>query len=1169
MACRFPGAPDLDAYWDLLSAGRDAITRFPADPDQQPDFVDAKGVIDDPLAFDWSQFRYTRGEAATIDPQQRVFLQCAATAIDDAGLDPSRFSGWIGCYAGCDYTVAPPDPALDALTLVIGRDKDFLATRVAYKLGLRGPAMTVQTACSTSLCAVHVATQSLLGYECDVALAGGVTVTGPAKRGYVYREGGILSPDGCCRPFDAGSAGTVPSEGVGVVVLKRLDDALRDRDRLIAVIHASSVNNDGGEKVGYTAPSTAGQRDVIRLAQQVAGIDPVQVGYVEAHGTATRIGDLIEIQGLAEAFGLGPADHTCWLGSVKGNIGHTGAAAGVAGLIKTALMLQRREIAPTAHFRRPSSLLHLDETPFRIATERRPWPSDAPYAGVSSFGVGGTNVHAVLGPAPRRDRGPASGRAQLMVLSATTPPTLRSLRESVGDYLEREAGLRPADVAWTLAGRRRLGHRHVAVARTVGEAADHLRRQGDEGRAFGGVEPRVAFLFPGQGALRQGAAAAAYHRLPGFPEPFDEVTDVVERRCSVDLTPVVGGDASPGWFTDTVHQQLGLLAIGYAAAGALSRSGIEPEAMLGNSIGEYVAATVARAWSLEDAVAVVHARAKAMRESPPGRMLAVQASPVQVAGALVEHSGVSLAVRHKDSVVLSGAVEAVGTLTRSGVLAGVESRFIETRHAFHSSLMQPAAEQLTRVLRGVAIQRPCCPVVSNVTGDWAQPERIVDPDYWAEHLLRTVRLDNGVSTLLSSGCNVFVELGPGASMVTHLLRDPEWRTELCAVPLMPRPSGDAETQLLRALGQLWARGLDVPLEELARSDEPWRCHLPTHPFPTESPEKGRGPRSESPRRETVQVPPGDDIREVLADLWCRAVAAPGVNENDDFLVAGGESLGMVQLLGWIRDETGWEIPVSDFAAAPTFGRLVELARAAGAHDDTPLPTGLVKLADGGAGDPLFLIGDGFGTTVGYQALAHRLGRQVFGLEFSDPVKRIEELAEANAALLRRWSGTPIVLGGWSFGAIVAHETARRLPDVEIRRLLLLDGYVPDTGGRPIATHRRLLASVVRTHCDVLLRRGRIGRHLAQAPSSRQQLLGNLRAMLRYRPNPLPLPVSVFKAGGEHEQPARLERELAPLYRGGVRVYPVAGDHWSMLQHPHVTALAELIRAEFVAEQVMT
>ncbi|MDQ3405158.1 MAG: polyketide synthase, partial [Actinomycetota bacterium] len=536
MACRYPGAPDLGRFWASLRGGVEGIARLNSaeilasgvDPElvRRPEFVPAMGLLTGTRGFDWTYFGYSRAEAASIDPQQRVFLECAVAALDDAAVDPTRFPGWIGVYGGADQVTAEPGGDLGELARYIGLGPDFLATRVAYKLGLRGPAVTVQTACSTSLTAVHMAAASLRGEECDIALAGGVAVIGNGERGYLYEPGGILSPDGHCRAFDEQAGGTVPSEGVGVVVLKRLADARRDGDRVLAVIRGSAINNDGADKMGYTAPSVEGQSELIRYAQKLAAVDPCDIGYVEAHGTGTRIGDPIEVQALTDVF-QAETDATGWcrLGAVKSNIGHTGSAAGVAGLIKAVLILRHRELVPSLHFTRPNPLLELESTPFVVSTRAEPWTGGGGrLAGVSSFGVGGTNAHVILEEAPSRTTPPACGGRRVLMMSAAAPEALDRMRVNLAEHLRTTPYLGLSEVTATLASRRVYQHRQTVVAAATAEAATLLAVPG---LPVPGTLDKVAFVFPGHGLLTHPAGAAAHRLLPGFRESFDEVRNLI------------------------------------------------------------------------------------------------------------------------------------------------------------------------------------------------------------------------------------------------------------------------------------------------------------------------------------------------------------------------------------------------------------------------------------------------------------------------------------------------------------------------------------------------------------------------------------------------------------------------------------------------------------------
>ncbi|MFC1431348.1 type I polyketide synthase [Streptacidiphilus sp. N1-3] len=1182
LACRYPGAEDASGYWAMLRDGVEGITRF--DPSRltsagvdpqlvaRDDYVAARGVLAGARDFDWPLFGYSRAEAATIDPQQRVFLECAFAALDDAGIDPARFPGWIGVYAGADGPGPGRHDQLDPLTRIIGNHQDFLTSRAAYKLGLRGPAVTVQTACSTSLTAVHLAMQSLLGHESDAVLAGGVSVAPPGEWGYLYQEGGILSPDGHCRPFDAEAAGTVPAEGVGVVVLKRLPDALAAGDRIAAVIRGSALNNDGSDKIGYTAPSISGQREVIRLAQEVAGVDPADIGYVEAHGTGTRLGDPVELQALTDAFGSAAAPGSCWIGAVKGNIGHTGAAAGVAGLIKTVLMLEHGALVPTLHFRTPNPLLRIDSTPFRVSAAHRPWPSRGTrLAAVSSFGVGGTNAHLVLSDAPPRtgsapDR--RDGRARVFALSGASPEMLARHRQDLADHLGTEQGPGADAVCRTLAGRRRLDLRQAVVAATSEEAARLLRAAGDppEGRRL----DRVAFLLPGQGTLTHPAGAAAYRLLPGFRKAFDEIAGAAS---GPDLTPVVSADGTPpDWFADTVHQQLGLFALGYALGRQLLDWGIRPTALLGNSIGEYAAAALAGLWTPDRAVALVQRRAAAMGATGPGSMVVVDTDAAQLARLVPAGAEVSIAVAGPGRTVLSSSAAGIAGILADPAVAALSVRQLDVRHAFHSELMAPAVGAVRQAAAGAPTQVPTMPMVSTVTGGWAAPEELRSADYWADQLRRTVRLDDAFGTLLGADCDTFLELGPGTSMVGAGRRHRDWHPGLATVPMLGRPEEDGERALLRAVASLWELGADLDPDLLTGTERPVRCALPGRRPDPRDPDALPAP-AQQPTPSTDAPPPSGmpSVRDAVAALWCRALGVPAVADQDDFFALGGESLMAVQFISRVRAETGSAVAVAEFTVAPTFGRLVGLVEPIGlvgpqaktAARDIP---GVVRLRQGDSGRPLFLAADARGSASSYRVLAELLdtGRPVIGLEPVGSHRGIAELARSHVdTLLQVQPDGPYTIGGWSFGAAVAHEMAVQLTarGATVDHLVLLDGYVPDRRGR-----LGFLAANARLQAEVALGVGRVGRPLRADPAARRTFVAGIGALLRYRVRPVPCPMALFVAGPGTA--ARLTRDLGALYRD-VQVTEVDGDHWSMLVRPHAGDLAGKVGALLRATPIPT
>ncbi|MFD0201765.1 MULTISPECIES: type I polyketide synthase [Saccharothrix] len=1187
MAARLPGADDVREFWALLRGGVEGISRFDpddlirrgADPDyvRRPNFVPAMGTIREPYHFDWSFFGYSRAEAANIDPQQRVFLQAATAALDDAAIDPTRFPGWIGVYAGADKVAARADDQLSELAQYIGTEKDFLATRVAYKLGLRGPAVTVQSACSTSLVAVHLAATALRGGECDVALAGGVAVTGKGEWGYLYEPGGILSRDGHCRPFDADADGTVPSEGVGVVVLKRLDDALRDGDRVDAVILGSAINNDGGEKMGYTAPSIPGQSDVIRYTQQVADVDPADLDYVEAHGTATKLGDPVEVSALTDVF-RDSTDATGWchLGAVKSNLGHTGSAAGVAGLIKTVLMLKHGELVPTLHYGSPNPLLDLDATPFRVVTTTQPWPDRGTrLASVSSFGVGGTNAHVIVQGAPPRTAPVARDGARVLALSAASTDALGRMRDDLARALRSEPKLDLPEVARTLADRRAHGHRQAFVAGDATEAGDLLAAAGEP--APPGRLDKVAFLFPGQGTLESAAGAAAHRLLPGFRRCFDEIREVVAERHGVDLTPVVDPSAADtAWFADTVHQQLGLFALGWALGRQVADWSVRPAAMLGNSIGEYAQATLAGVWRPADAAELVFRRATAMAALEPGRMVAVKAPAEEVARRLGDGGDVTICIVGPGSVVVGGLAPAVDEVLRGGALHGLDVRVLNMSRASHSPVMAPAAEVLAALVTTVPGARPGVRLVSNTTGDWADPDEITGPAYWADQLRLPVRLDRGLGTLLASGCDTFLELGPGTSMTGALRRHRDWDTGHTTIPLLGRPE-DTERSLLRALGTLWERGADVALDDLR--DDVFPVSLPTYSFTPHDPQQGSaqlGPAAPQgkPGATPTRKPAGQPVRSTaLATaerLWRATLGTDSVAADDDFFALGGESLMAVDFTARLREEAGLDITVTEFTRDPRFGALAALAERA----DSAVPRAVdAVVLHGGTGRPFVLIADAAGGALAYRTLTEELGdHALYCLEPRGPLRGgiARQAAHHVEALRRVLPHGPYALGGWSFGAVLAHEVARQLEhDGEtVDAVVALDAYVQGRRGVPIGVDPGFVYSRIRTELDAALGLGPVGAQVRRNPALRRLLRTKAAALATYVPGPVAARAVVFRTGTSDRAARRLEKRLAPLYRGGVRVRPVGGDHWSVLGRPHVRDLAEDLREIMIeAERV--
>jgi len=890
LAGRFPGAPSAAALWRNLQGGVESISFFSAeelaaagiDPAVLADarYVRAKGVLAGADLFDPAFFGFTPREAECMDPQHRVFLETAWEALEDAGCDPERVSGRIGLFAGCgpsSYLLTNLLPAAGGLAavgemqLLLLNDRDFLATRASYKLNLRGPSIVVQTACSTSLVAVHLACQSLLTGDCDAALAGGVSIATPLVCGYGWQEGGVMSPDGHCRAFDAAAGGTVPGDGCGVVMLKRLVDALTDGDPIYAVIRGSAVNNDGSAKVGFTAPGVAGQAEVIAESLMMADVDPATLGYVETHGSGTTLGDPIEIAALTQAFAAsGAPPRSIAIGSVKTNVGHCNAAAGIAGLIKTVLAVEHGTIPPSLGFATPNPQIDFAAGPFYVATAAAPWPEtgEPRRAGVSSFGMGGTNVHAVLEEAPEPGDREAPSRAwQLLVLSARTPAALDAAAARLAGHLEAHpdrslASL--ADTAWTLqTGRRAFEHRRVAVARDAAGAAAALRSQRAlSGRREAAGRP-VVFLLPGLGDQYAGMARELHESEPVFREAFDlcagRLTQVLEPVRGRDLREVLftGVAAArpllrrPGSASDTpaadLHRTLFAqplcFAVEYALARLVMSWGIEPEAMIGYSVGEYVAACLSGVLSLDDALDLVARRARLIEELPGGGMLAVPLPEADLLPLLTGDLAGDLAIAATNGphlTVAAGPSAAMDALERRLTERGVSTIRLPTTHAFHTPMMDPAAAALTEAARRVTVGEPRIPYLSNVTGDWiaaSPPSDPSDPTYWARHMRGTVRFAEGAARLLAEPERLYLELGPGGSLGALLRQHPAAASPggLTAVAALPRAGeGRSDTEaLLEAVGRLWIAGAEIDWERLQgidRGERRRRARLPTYPF---------------------------------------------------------------------------------------------------------------------------------------------------------------------------------------------------------------------------------------------------------------------------------------------------------------------------------------------------
>lgn len=847
MACRFPGANSPEAFWNNLRNGIDSISalteeelaRLPNELVQNPDFVNAAGMIQNVDLFDAEFFGLNPAEAVATDPQQRLMLECAWEALESAGYHPKGQS--VGVFAGAGESLyrnlIEADHALvnslGELQLRIGTGKDHIAPRLSYLLDLRGPSVPVNTACSTSLVAVHLACQSLLNCECGMALAGGVSLG--TQTGYVYQEGSILSPDGRCRAFDASARGTVPGSGAGVVLLKRLDDALADGDHIHAVIKGSAINNDGSAKVGYTAPSVEGQRGVIESALAAAGARAEQVSYIEAHGTGTPLGDPVEVEALRQVFSNRDSK-TCALGSVKTNIGHLDSAAGVAGLIKTVLCLEHRELVPSLHFERANPELDLQHSPFHVNTETAPWEQKERFAGVSSFGIGGTNAHVVLAEAPETLSSGPSRHWQVLTLSANSETALEQKKVDLAKFLDVHPKANLADVAFTLnTGRKEFPVRQSFLCSNREEAIAALastQTKNKPVRLPSEVRQSVVFMYPGQGKAYRELGRELYDSEPVFREQVDVCCDSLVPLLGMDLRELLFANRKsvPQEIYRPLFWQPVLFVIEYALAQLWVSWGIRPAAMIGHSLGEYVAATVAGVLELGDALALVAERARCTEQLETGAMLAVPVSEAEIQPYIDEgRDRVSLAaVNAQELCVLAGPVQEIEKLQKE--LTKLSPIRLEASHAFHSSLVEPIMAPLTKMASRFRLQSPRIPYFSNVTGTWITDEQATNPDYWARHLRSTIRFASCLQEVMRNPGRILLEVGPG-KVLTDLSRRnfPD-----CIVLPSLKAGDDNEHAIATTLGRLWTEGADIDWHGVYKGESRRRVPLPTYPFQRKS-----------------------------------------------------------------------------------------------------------------------------------------------------------------------------------------------------------------------------------------------------------------------------------------------------------------------------------------------
>ncbi|GJL56403.1 MAG: hypothetical protein NPIRA02_35350 [Nitrospirales bacterium] len=1004
MAGRFPGGSTIESFWANLCDGVESVSSLSEEDLRQSgvlegllddaNYVRARAILDDIDLFDADFFGITPKEARLLDPQQRLVLECAWEALEHAGYDPERYPLPIGVYAGSStsgyiFQIFPRGVAMQSaadMAALLGVEKDSLPTRISYKLNLEGPSLAVQTACSTSLVAVHLACQGLVSGECDMALAGGASISIPQKVGYLYQDGGIASPDGHCRAFDIQARGTVGGSGVGMVLLKRLEDAIAEGDHILAVIRGSAINNDGASKIGYTAPRIDGQAKVIQAAHLAANIEADSITYVEAHGTGTSLGDPIEITALTKAFRLSTARRGyCALGSVKTNIGHLDAAAGIAGFIKAVLALYYEQIPPSLHFTEANTEIDFPTTPFYVNTQLQEWRSNGQprRAGVSSFGLGGTNAHLVLEEAPTLPPPPDSRPWYLLPLSARTPEARDRMLARLLTYVKQHEHLRMSDVAHTLQlGRRHFEHRAIAVCRDRREACRILDSR-DPTRLFtdrANLEQRpfITFLFPGQGAQHVQMAADLYRQEPVFREEVDRCVSVLKPHIACDLTAILyppeeNHVQASAQLQQTAMTQSALFVIEYALAKLWMHWGVHPQAMLGHSIGEYVAACLAGVFSLKDAMFLVAVRGQLLQRLPQGSMLAVATAESQIRSAMSPDCDLA-AVNGEATCVVSGTTQAIEALERWFENDGIATRRLHVSHAFHSRMVEPILPEFFETCKKVSFKTPHMPFISNVTGTWITNDDAVDPHYWVRHMRQTVRFADGVRVLLSELPTVILEVGPGETLSLLARREHslgEWSRESCTDSSIgshvfasslphPRKCDDSALHLWKTVGRLWLAGVPVDWSRLYDHTPCRRVPLPTYPFErqrywfdaqqdrtwmramrgNDEESEETVPSSDASRQKTPETQvhrstlamssadSNDEMEQRILAIWHELFGIARIGPHDSFFELGGESLLAVQLLSHVRTAFNVELSLADFFKTPTVSGLSQYIRAA-------------------------------------------------------------------------------------------------------------------------------------------------------------------------------------------------------------------------------------------------
>ncbi|MCB2311581.1 condensation domain-containing protein [Clostridium tagluense] len=966
MSCRVPGANNLDDFWKVLSQGENTISFFSDEELKESginenylrhtNYIKAKGILGNAEYFDPAFFGYTPADARVMDPQIRMLHECTWEALEDSGYNSFEFPGLIGLFTGATSNVEwlsraylCNDIDVDDYTKSLLCNKDFASTLISYRLNLRGPSVSVSAACSTSLVAVHMACQSLLSGECNIAVAGGVSIIVPEKVGYHYNVNMMHSPDGYCRAFDENAGGTLFSNGAGMIALKPLEDAIKDHDNIYAIIKGSAINNDGSRKVGYTAPSASGEATAIKQALSASQVNPETISYVEAHGTGTIIGDPIEVEALKKAYNTSKCGY-CGIGSLKSNMGHMDAASGIAGCIKTILSMRYKLMPPSINFTKANSKIEFENSPFYVNTTLKRWEDDFNpiRAGVSSFGVGGTNAHIILEEALMGKELNQGRKYKIVVVSAQSNNALENASHNLADYIEKHNEINLDDAVYTLCvGRRRYNYRKMFVCSSKSEMVNALKMDCDSSAKTHyecELKKNIVFMFPGQGAQYIKMGLGLYKNELVFKRTLDKCFSILETYIGFNLKDILynGTDdiMNNKILEETKITQPVIFSFEYALAQLMMSWGIYPQAMIGHSLGEYVAACISGVFSLEDALKIVALRGAMMQGLPKGKMVSIEISEDNLRKYL--NSKLDLvAVNSGSKCVISGKEEDIVAVVLVLENDGYKTISLKTSHAYHSYMMEPILEEFKGIMRSIKLNSPSIPYISCVSGKWITSDEAMDVEYWAKHLRKTVQFNKGLDTLLTNQSAVFIEVGPGRTLTAFANQHANKKDIHKAVNLVRSTKENIEDEcfIMQEIGKMWMYSVDVDWKKFYSTEVRYRISLPTYPFErkkyslpmvlnrqleliTDCTVNSISQDENNHEGPITEDEDTSNLTKRMIQLWKEYFGIDEISINDNFYDLGGDSLRAMSLIGKVNKTFNTKITISSFLMKPTIKDLV-------------------------------------------------------------------------------------------------------------------------------------------------------------------------------------------------------------------------------------------------------